>query len=216
MKFMKTSLKRRFDIVALCAVMAALSAIPGCSRDEPTLRPLNQNAIIVAFGDSLTFGTGANTNESYPAELAKQIGRTVINSGIPGEVSRDGLARLDEVLEREKPALMILCHGGNDLLRKLDRKQLKSNLTAMIENARRKGVDVVLLGVPEPTLLMRSTAAVYVEVATELNVPFDSETLAKIESDDALKSDYVHPNAQGYLEMARAVTALLKRYGAVK
>lgn len=213
---MKTSLIRRLDIVALCALLAGLSAIVSCTHDEPTLRPLSQNAIIVAFGDSLTFGTGASTNESYPAELAKQLGRPVINSGIPGEVSRDGLARLDEVLEREKPALVILCHGGNDLLRKLDRKQLKSNLIAMIESARRNGADVVLIGVPEPTLLMRRTAAVYVEVADQLNVPFDSETLAKIESDETLKSDYVHPNALGYREMAQAITALLKRYGAVK
>ena len=87
--------------------------LTACSS-QPKLPSLANDAVIVAFGDSLTFGTGAEPTESYPAVLEKMIGRRVVNSGVSGEVTGDALLRLPEVLEREKPALLLLCHGGND------------------------------------------------------------------------------------------------------
>lgn len=196
-------------------MLLCISQLAGCSRDQAALQPLTAGAVVLAFGDSLTYGTGAQAEESYPAILARIIGRTVINSGIPGEVSADGLLRLPDVLDSVKPRLLILCHGGNDMLRKLDKRQLKQNLISMIQTARERNIEVVLLGVPEPTLLMRSTAPVYREVAAELGVPIEGETLADIESDNGLKSDHVHPNGEGYRQLAHAVADLLRRSGAI-
>ncbi len=197
-------------VIALCAL-----SLTACSRDPITLPPLAHDAVVLAFGDSLTHGTGAKTEESYPAVLAKLIGRSVVNSGIPGEVSAEGLKRLPEVLEAVKPRLLILCHGGNDMLRKLDKNQLRQNLIAMVQTAQSRDIDVVLLGVPEPTLLMRSTAPVYLEVAEHLNLPIEADKITEIESDNDLKADHVHPNGEGYRQLAHAVADLLRRSGAI-
>jgi lysophospholipase L1-like esterase len=169
---------------------------------------------MLAFGDSITFGTGAGEGESYPAQLARLSGRRVINAGVPGEVSVNGLQRLGEVLEGEKPALLILCHGGNDLLQKLDQRALGDNLRAMIRLARDKGVLVVLVAVPSPDLSL-TPPGLYAEVAAEFGLPLEEKSLAKILGTGSLKSDYIHPNAAGYKILAEKVLKLLQRSGAL-
>jgi acyl-CoA thioesterase I len=185
-----------------------------CSK-APPLAPLPADATVLAFGDSLTFGSGAAETESYPAVLSAIIGRKVVNAGIPGELSTAGAARLPEVLEREKPALLILCHGGNDLLRQQDQGVLAENLRAMIRITRGQGVEVVLLAVPAPGLSLQPPP-LYAEVAKEFALPLESKALPQILAKSALKSDHVHPNAAGYKQLAVAVAALLRKSGAVK
>jgi lysophospholipase L1-like esterase len=175
---------------------------------------LSQDAVVLAFGDSLTFGTGANPNESYPARLEALIGRKVVASGVPGEVSAAGLSRLSSALEETKPQLLILCHGGNDFLRKLDDAQAANNLRAMVRLAKTQGAQIVLIGVPKPGLLP-SAAGFYEDIAKEFKLPYEGAALRKILTDNALKSDLVHPNAAGYARLAEAVAALLKKAGAV-
>jgi acyl-CoA thioesterase-1 len=200
----------RFRSTALL-LFALLTA---CGAGQPKLPPLAPDAVVLAFGDSLTFGIGANTGESYPARLEALIGRKVVASGVPGEVSAAGLARLSSELEEAKPQLVILCHGGNDLLRKLDEAQAANNLRAMVRLAKAQGAQVVLIGVPKPGLLP-SPAGFYEDIAKEFRLPYDGTTLRKILTDNALKSDLVHPNAAGYAWLAQAVAALLKKAGAV-
>ncbi|NNM14640.1 MAG: arylesterase, partial [Gammaproteobacteria bacterium] len=90
-------------------ILAACGAKP--------LSPLSQNATIVAFGDSLTQGVGTTRDKSYPAVLAEISGRNVINAGISGETTTEGLGRFASVLEQNAPELVILIEGGNDILR---------------------------------------------------------------------------------------------------
>lgn len=194
-------------LVLLASVLVLLAA--GCRERPPQLRPLPANASILAFGDSLTHGTGAAANESYPFRLEQLIQRPVINAGVPGEVTAEGLARLPELLERYRPALLILCHGGNDLLRRSDEGKAAENLRAMIRLARERGMDVVLLGVPKPDLNL-SPPAFYASIAAEFAIPYDGDTLPAILADRARKSDYIHPNALGYRQMAEAVHTLLQ------
>jgi len=195
------------------------------------------------FGDSLTFGTGAAPEESYPAVLERLVGRRVVNEGVPGEITGEGLERLPEVLEREKPALLILCHGANDLLRFLDKRRVAFNLRAMIRLAREKGAAVVLVAVlslgitlsPEPFCLeivtekgaavliavpspgiTLSPAPLYREIAAEMGLPVEEEALTMVLSDGSLRSDFIHPNAAGYRRLAESIAALLRNSGAVE
>ena len=191
----------------LCLVLA------GCTP-PPELEPLAADAVVLAFGDSLTFGTGAGTGESYPEVLSGLIGRTVVNAGVPGEVSTDGLLRLPALLDREQPALLLLCHGGNDQLQRLDPARLADNLRAMIREARDRNIAVVLIAVPAPGLSLRPLP-MYAGIAGESGLAADLETVADILGDRALKSDYIHPNAAGYRRLALAVADLLRAAGAV-
>ncbi|MEW6594246.1 MAG: arylesterase [Thermodesulfobacteriota bacterium] len=188
-----------------------LLVVAGCGK-PPAIRPLAADATVLAFGDSLTFGTGARPDESYPAVLATLLGCSVINAGVPGEVTAEGLARLPQVLDEHGPDLVILCHGGNDFLRRQNREETKANLRRMIALVKERGIDLLLLGVPEPGLLV-SPAPLYKELAGEFGVPCDDETIRAILTDRGLKSDQIHPNGAGYRQLAEAVAALIREAG---
>ncbi len=181
---------------------------------KPQLSPLSKNGVILAFGDSLTFGIGAEPENSYPAVLEQLTNRTVINAGISGELSAEGLNRLESVLNEYRPDLLILCHGGNDILRVRSKAELTDNLRAMISLAKRQGIDVVLLSVPSFSLFM-SAEELYSEVAKEFNIPLENDIIPDVESDVSLKSDRIHPNNAGYRLIAEAVFDLLKKHGAL-
>lgn len=197
----------------LCLLLIAL-ALAGCGDSTPKLSKLPADAVVLAFGDSLTYGTGAQAETSYPAVLEQLIGRTVVSAGVPGEISATGLARLPEALDEHQPALLILCHGGNDFLRKLGDAQAAENLRAMIRLARQRGIDVALIAVPKPGLLP-SPPDFYADIAKEFGLPYEEAALTAILRDKELKSDVAHPNAKGYARLAEAVAALLKKSGAL-
>ena len=150
------NLKKYNTLTFLLLAIIVGIGLTACST-QPKLPALSNDAVIVAFGDSLTFGTGSEPAESYPAVLEKMIGRRVVNSGVPGEVTGDGLLRLPEVLEREKPALLLLCHGGNAQLRRLNQQQAANNIREMIRLAQKREVAIVLIAIPAPELLRPCT-----------------------------------------------------------
>jgi lysophospholipase L1-like esterase len=201
------SARARFA-AALAAVLLA-----GCGGGD-RLQKLAPDAVVLAFGDSLTHGTGAGAEASYPATLERAIGRKVVNAGVPGETSAAGLERLPRLLEETRPALVILCHGGNDFLRRMDDAAAARNLREMIQLARAQGAEVVLLATPKPTL-PPSVPSFYGEIARELKVPFEEGVMKSVLMRNDLKSDMVHPNERGYAEIAGAVHALLRRSGAL-
>lgn len=204
---------RNTTIYRTLLIAVLLLALAACG-DQPALNPLPPDAVILAFGDSLTEGVGAGEDQSYPAVLATLTGRRVINAGISGEESDAGLERLPELLATWQPDLVILGHGGNDFLRQRDTDQTKANLAWMIALTREQGSEVVLLGIPRPGLLVR-THPLYDALASELVVPLQADAIAEILSDKALKSDQIHPNAQGYRQLAEAIARLLQQAGAL-
>jgi acyl-CoA thioesterase-1 len=206
------SKRDKLFIFLLVAVLLVVG-LTACSSPVK-LQSLAADAVVVAFGDSITFGTGASEQESYPAVLEKLIGRRVVNAGVPGEVTASGLSRLPDILEREKPALLILCHGGNDQLRRLNEQQTADNIREMIRLAKQRGIAVVLIAVPSPGIFI-SPAPFYSGIAKELTIPLEEKTLSLVLADGSLKSDYIHPNAAGYRRLAEAIAALLKKSGAI-
>jgi acyl-CoA thioesterase I len=193
-------------------LLALLLSLTGCG--SPQLPPLAGDAVVLAFGDSLTFGRGATPEESYPAILQELIARKVVSAAVPGEVTQAGLARLPVALEEHRPKLLILCHGGNDILRNLGMAQAEANLRAMIKIAKERGVAVVVIAVPERGLLL-SPAKFYGRIADDLELPLEDDVIGAILGDATLKSDTVHPNAAGYRKLAEAVAALLKKSKAI-
>ena len=177
----------------IISLFLATLLLLGCSESSTSVKllPLSETAVILAFGDSLTQGVGVNTVEdSYPSILSKLVNRTVINAGIPGEISQHGLERLPKVLNETNPNLVILCHGGNDLLRRLDKQQLKSNLEAMILTIKASGAQVVLVSVPEASLMLRPPS-LYQELADKHGLAIQAEIMSELQGERELKSDQV-------------------------
>lgn len=202
----------RYAPVLIIVMMMSLQ-LAGCER-VPQLTPLAAGATVLAFGDSLTYGSGADRDQSYPAQLAALTGLRVINAGVPGEISAAGLRRLPGLFDRYQPRLLILCHGGNDILRRMPAADTVDHLQAMIDIARSRNIDVILIAVPEPALWM-SSANFYDELAQRNQIPIENHSLAEILASAALKSDRVHPNAQGYQQLAKAIANLLVQTGAI-
>ena len=195
------------------AILLSAALLSSCGK-APQVAALGPSDVVLAFGDSLTYGTGASPAESYPAQLQTLINRKVVNAGVPGEVSADGLARLPAALEDAQPKLLLLCHGGNDFLRKQSETEAAANVRAMIKLAKDKGINVILIATPKPGLSI-SPPDFYAEIAKEFAIPFNDGVLKSVLRDNELKSDLVHPNAKGYAQIAEAIAKLLKKAGAV-
>ena len=201
--------KRLLRILAIALLLCANA----CS-DAPPLPRLGVDDVVLAFGDSITYGTGAGPEESYPEVLAELIGRRVVGAGVPGEVTAIGLQRLPGVLDEVKPKILLLCLGGNDMLRKIDLAAIESNLRTMVRMAKDRGIAVILIAVPKPALF-GGNAAFYQAIAKENELHLEGDILKDILHDNEFKADPIHPNAKGYRRMAEAIAGLLKRAGAV-
>jgi lysophospholipase L1-like esterase len=199
-------------ILRLCLVLALVSCA-SCG-ERPKLERLSNDAVILAFGDSLTFGTGASEDESYPAQLESLIGRRVVRAGVPGEITSQALARLPAALDEHSPRLLLLCIGGNDFLRRTGNAQAEQNVRAMVKLAKSRGVDVMLIGTPEPGLTV-TPPAFYAGIAQEFRLLYEAGVIGEVLRDATLKSDPIHPNARGYRVIAERVAAALGQGGAL-
>ena len=186
------------------------------SQKEINIQSLSPQDTILAFGDSLTYGYNAKPTESYPTVLSHLTDYKIINEGVLGDTSADGVKRLDPLLENKNIKLMILFFGGNDIIQGVSMSELKSNLKTMIKNAKQKKIQVLLISVPNLSLFGLSALDLYGEVAKEEDVPLLSGMLAEILEQPSLKSDQIHPNALGYKIMAEKIYEKLKEEGFIK
>lgn len=197
--------------------LLSLSLLLGCSKKD--LVHITENSTIVAFGDSLTYGYGANHSESYPEFLKRKINFNVINEGVNGNTTQDGLQRIESVLSEHTPTLIIIGLGGNDMLRKIPEETTKENLTKMIKISKDKGIQVVLLATPRPSIFgaitSLSDATFYKIIAKENNVPLIENVYSKWLSKEEYKSDLIHLNAKGYEKVAEDIYDFLKKHGAI-
>ncbi len=198
----------RFFIAVCVAVLLA-----ACDR-SPTLPRLASHDVIVAFGDSLTHGTGADSETSYPAVLASLTGHTVVNAGVPGDTTASALQRLPAVLAKYKPRLVLLCLGGNDMLRKQPEAMTENNLRLLVQTIRASGAEVVLIGVPEPRLF-GGAPDFYTRVAEDLRLPLEDDVFNEVLKDNRLKADPIHANAAGYRVVAERLAVFLREAGAL-
>lgn len=199
--------------------MAAGSALAlaGCGRKSGALA-VPPGATVLALGDSITHGTGATPDSSYPTVLARLTGWQVVNAGVPGDTSAQVLERLAPLLLEHTPALVLVGAGGNDFLRRLPLDATRANLRAICRQCLSAGAQVMLIAVPQPSLgaaVLRSLSdhALYAELADELGLPLHAHGWSEVLSQPALRSDAIHANAQGYEQFARGLATTAKGAG---
>lgn len=162
----------------------------------------------VAFGDSLTEGFGANPGGDYPSQLGTRLGVKIQNMGVSGETSADGLRRLSQV-EDFQPRVVLLCFGGNDVLRNVPREEMISNVGAMIDRLLARGSFVVLIGIRSASLVGDRNAGIFKDLAREKGVLYVPDILDEVFSTPSMMSDYVHPNDAGYARIAEKIEKAL-------
>lgn len=160
-----------------------------------------KNQTIVAFGDSLVFGQGATKGNDFVSLLGVKLGRVIINLGVSGNTTKDGVLRVDEVL-KEYPGIVILLLGGNDYLRKVPEEETRKNLGMLIETFEKNGSVVVLLGV-RGGVLQDVREGMYRELSKKYGTVYVSDVLDGIFLKPELMSDGIHPNDKGYTIIAK-------------
>jgi acyl-CoA hydrolase len=191
--------------LAACGKRQKFSAFPPGSR-------------VLAFGDSVTYGTGASVGEDWPTRLGSLTGWQIVNAGVPGDTAEAGRSRIGPLLDEHRPELVIIEIGGNDFLRRRPPDAVKQDLKALVVAARSTGAQVVLVGVPELSLLAvlagkAGDSAIYGELGKEEGVPVIADVFSDILSRPELCADKIHPNAAGYRQMATGIHAALKQWG---
>lgn len=187
----------------------------GCG-DKVVVNKLPKGAKVVALGDSLTYGYGAERGQDYPSVLSKKTAWQIDNMGINGDTSADVLARLDKVMQKS-PRLVLLGIGGNDVLRRVPSDKTTHNITQIIKRLQDGGIQVVLIAQPHLSVSAAfgkaSDNPIYQKIATNTQVPLVAKLWSNILSDKSLKSDQIHANAQGYAYFAEGIYKALQKIG---
>ena len=175
---------------------------------------------ILAFGDSLTAGLGLPASEAFPAQLQARlkvegIDVKIVNAGVSGDTTTDGLARLDWALA-DKPDFVILALGANDALRGIDPKLVRANLDKMIDRIQASGAKILVLGMLAPANwgadYQRSFDSIYPDLAKVHDVPLYPFFLDGVAMNPALNQpDGMHPNERGVEVMVDHIAPLVAK-----
>jgi acyl-CoA thioesterase I len=186
---------------------------PSTPQPAPDTRP-----VIVAFGDSLTAGYGTDTGDSYPDFLEQDLNvegfhYRVVNAGISGNTTKDGVARIDDILAL-KPVVVIVAFGGNDGLRGLPIESTRSNLDQIVSALQRAGIKVVLGGITLPPNYgpdyIREFNQTYATIARQHHAPLLPFLLKDVYGvPGSMQPDGIHATAQGNRQVARNLLPLL-------
>jgi len=193
---------------------SAQPAVQPVAAEPPDTRPL-----LVCFGDSLTAGYGTESGESYPDDLqrlldAQGYAYRVVNSGVSGETTKDGVERVTRVAAKH-PQIVVLEFGGNDGLRGLPLDQTKANLAAMIEQLQKSGAEVALAGITLPPdygpEYIAKLDAIYPALAKKYHLrllPFLLQGVYGVPGD--MQDDATHATAKGNKQVAVNVEKLVQ------
>lgn len=194
-------------IVVLCGLIAALWV-----RRTYYYPITNRHAggdVIVALGDSLTYGTGADRPQAWPAVIQQRYGISIVNRGVPGDTTADALQRLDKDVLALAPRIVVVLLGGNDMLQQAPREQMFANLRRIITEIQESGAMVLLVGL-NGFPFDNGMGSEYARLARETGCAYVPNILRGIFTNAKLKSDQIHPNAAGYEIMADRIYHGLK------
>ena len=157
---------------------------------------------IISFGDSLTYGTGADPGMDYPSQLSKMIAKPVINAGVPGDTTARALKRLQRDVLSRSPDMVLVTLGGNDLKNGVAKDIAFKNLKRIVESIQGQGARVIIGGLKFP-LRDRGFARGYKDLADQTGAVLIPDIFKDIMGNRKLMSDPIHPNGGGYKIMAQ-------------
>ncbi len=163
---------------------------------------ISQYATIICFGDSLTYGTGAGKGMDYPSQLSKLMNKPVINAGVPGDTTASALRRLKRDVLSQKPDIVLITLGGNDLKNGISKAVAFSNLKKIVESIHNSGAGVIIGGIKFP-LRDRGYGKGYHELADETGAILIPDIFEGIMGNRNMMSDPIHPNDAGYSRIAQ-------------
>jgi acyl-CoA thioesterase-1 len=176
-----------------------------------------QRRLVLALGDSLYAGYRLAGSDSFPAALERAldalgVGAEVVNAGVSGNTTSDGLRRLRPALDRlhRKPDLVLIGLGANDAFQGVGPEQARRNLETMILELQRRDICVMLTGITAPSgwqhPFFTRYEAIYPELAARHGLAVETSFLKGVMTRrDMLLPDGLHPNAAGVAKMAEWV-----------
>ena len=223
-------LAHSIPLLALCAALC----LTGCKADagkqdngmsaqvsikQPTPPPQAWRPVIVCFGDSLTAGYGTDPGQAYPDELQKILDASnypyrVINEGVSGNTTKDGVDRLPHIIALH-PQLVVVEFGGNDGLRGLPIDQTQKNMSTIVDELQANGIKVALAGITLPPDYgpdyIAKFNAMYPALAKQYKLPllpFLLKDVYGVPGD--MQDDATHATAQGNKQVAANVAGLIE------
>ncbi len=169
-----------------------------------------KNNIVVAFGDSLVEGYGSTAGHDFVSLLSQKLNRQIINLGVSGNTTAEGLARIDTVLARD-PGTVVVLFGGNDYLRNIPEAETFDNLRQIVSTLQSKGIFVVLLGV-QGGIFNDHFQASFEKLAKETGAVYVPNVLLGLFGNPKYMFDAVHPNDLGYAKIADKVYGVIRNY----
>jgi len=197
-------------IIFIVAASVIIGAVWFFVARDTAPKQIRKDLKIVAFGDSLVTGNGSTNGNDFVSVVSKDLGIFIINAGVPGNTTMDGLARLETDVLSQKPDVVIVLLGGNDALRQVPEVQTFENLSKMIDQIQRAGAKVLLLGVRGGIFGDRYKEN-FDRLAKEKKLVYEPNILNGIFGHSNLMSDGIHPNDKGYKIIAERVGTELRK-----
>ena len=198
----------RYVLAAAAVSIAAVAVYLFFFNTAPVTNYPSAGTDIVAFGDSLVAGTGSSDGHDFVSLLSGAIGQPIVNLGVPGDTTADGLARMSE-LNAYKPKVVLLLLGGNDYLKRIPQEQTFANLAAIIKDIQSRGAIVLLLGV-RGGLFGDHFSSGFEDLRDTYHTAYVSNVLDGLLGEKKYMSDQVHPNDAGYRLIAERIAPVLK------
>lgn len=183
--------------------------IAACGVQDIVNYPAKEGPI-VAFGDSLTYGQGVSAKDAYPALLTEKWQREVINLGVSGDTSLQGLARKEQI-KALRPSFVLIEFGANDLFKRIPREKTQAALEELVDYAQNLGAVVVLLDTGGNSA-MNPYKKMLKKIAKEKQTLYVDGIMDGIFNNRSLKSDNLHPNEQGYKKIADKIDKVVRPY----
>lgn len=180
-------------------------------KNDPVITnyPAYDRTGVILFGDSLATGTGSTEGNDLASLLSDKLGEPVLNFGVPGDTSQEGLNRVDEVISKN-PRVVLVLLGGNDFLRRFSKDQTFSNIDTIVKKLHESGSIVVLLGV-KSGILTDSHEEEFEDIAKNRGALYVRNILDGIFNEPKYMSDSIHPNDAGYKKIVEKIHPVLMR-----